>query len=106
MTTSDMIETFVSVGMKAFKKLYKDTAEGRKLDRHEAVVVNGNEFTYWREYTVYKMGEYIRDILPEADIIVELEGNDSTIRIENVSDDDVQKLNRMMYLFLEKNGCL
>jgi hypothetical protein len=47
------------------------------------------------------MAQYIHDILPQANITVELNGNDSTIQIE-LDDLEQQKLNREMFLFLEK----
>ena len=54
MTTEDLLEALISSGVKAYKKLNKNTPEGRKLNRHESVAIEGVEFTCWREYAVYK----------------------------------------------------
>jgi len=101
MTTEDMIEEFIDLGTRAYKKNSGNSSEAMKLNRHEPIIVDGHEFSYWREYTVYKMAQYIHDILPQANITVELNGNDSTIQIE-LDDLEQQKLNREMFLFLEK----
>jgi hypothetical protein len=101
MTTEDMIEEFIDLGMKAYKKLSGNSSEAMKLNRHEPIIVDGHEFSYWREYVVYKMAQYIHDILPQANITVELEGNESTIQVE-LDDMEQQKLNREMFLLLEK----
>jgi len=101
MTTEDMIEEFIQLAMKAYKKNSKGSVEARKLDRHESVMIQGQEFSYWREYVVYKMAEYIHKIIPDAKIEVLLDGNDSAIKIE-LNNFEQQKLNRQMHLFLQK----
>ena len=37
--TENMIEEFISIGMKAYKKNSKGSIEARKLDRHESVII-------------------------------------------------------------------
>lgn len=96
-----MIEEFISMGIKAYKKNSKGSIEARKLDRHESVIIQGQEFTCWREYTIFKMAEYICEIIPQSKVEVTLDGNDSTIQIE-LDDLEQQKLNREMFLFLQK----
>ena len=39
MTTEDLLEALISSGVKAYKKLNKNTPEGRKLNRHENVTI-------------------------------------------------------------------
>ena len=43
MSTEDIIEDFIQKGIKAYKKLYRATIEGHKLDRHESVLEVKNE---------------------------------------------------------------
>ena len=42
MTTEDLLEALISSGVKAYKKLNKNTPEGRKLNRHENVTIEGD----------------------------------------------------------------
>ena len=97
-----MIEEFISMGIKAYKKNSRGSLEARKLDRHESVMIQGQEFSYWREYVVYKMAEYICEIIPQSKVEVTLDGNDSTIQIE-LDDSEHQKLNRELFLFFTEN---
>lgn len=99
--TENMIEEFISIGMKAYKKNSKGSIEARKLDRHESVIIQGQEFTCWREYTVFKMAEYICKVIPKSRVEVMLDGNNSSIKIE-LNEFEQEKLNRQMFLFLEK----
>lgn len=101
MTTEDMVEEFIELGVKAYKKNSGDCLEARRLSRHEPIMIDGYEFCYWREYTVYRMVEYISKVIPTAKVEVELDGNNSTIQIE-LDDSEQEKLNREMFLFLEK----
>ena len=96
-----MIEEFISMGVKAYKKNSRGSLEARKLDRHELVILQGQKFTCWREYTIFKMAEYICEIIPQSKVEVTLDGNDSTIQIE-LDDSEHQKLNRELFLFLKK----
>ena len=105
MTTEDLIEELISSGAKAYKKLNKNTPEGRKLDRHESVAIEGVEFTCWREYAVYKTAEYISEVIPPKQIEVTLDGNDSVLTV--ICDDaEQQEINRKLYLFLKKEGII
>lgn len=101
MTTEDLIEEYIQAGRKAFIKLYGNTKEGGKLSRKEKVIIQNHEFTCWREYTVFKMAEYIAEILPNAEIKVELDGNNTVLQI-NISNEEQQKLNNVLYCFLNK----
>lgn len=102
MTTADLIEEFIQVGMKAYKKNSKGSVEASRLDRHQPIVIDNVEFTCWREWTCYKMCEYLKDTIPDMYVECNLDGNDSNIVIE-VTDEQQQVLNREIFLFLEKN---
>lgn len=101
MTTEDLIEKFISAGIDAYKKGMRGAERGRRLDRHQPIEYDGVEFCYWREYTVYRMAEYIRDVLPDIEIEVELCGNESRLKIE-VDDNRQQKINSVMFRFLNE----
>ena len=87
--------------MKAYKKNSKGSPEAEKLYHHKPVVIQGQEFTCWREYATFKMAEHIREVLPDAGIEVTLDGENSTIQIE-IDDEEQKKLNREMYNFLKE----
>lgn len=101
MTTEEMVEIFLDKGTWAYKTLNKNTVEGRKLWRHEPVEIEGHVFTCFREYTAYKMGEFFKDNLPEAEVVVTLDGNNSTIEL-TVSDEEQQIINSKMYVLLKQ----
>lgn len=100
MTTEDIIEDFIQKGIKAYKKLYRATPEGHKLDRHESIRIKDNEFSCWRELTVFKMGEYLNEDF-NIPVTVELDGNNSKLIIE-IDDKQQQKLNNVLYCFLKQ----
>ena len=68
---------------------------------HQPAEIEGHIFTCYREYSAFKMGEFLKDNLPEAEVVVTLDGNDSTIEI-TISDEEQQKINSRMYGFLKK----
>lgn len=100
MTTDEMIEDIIQQSMSAYKKNSKGCTEFNKLNRHESVFIEGIEFNFWREYAVYRVAQYIKDKIPNCNLSVELQGNDSYIQVE--LDDAEQKiLNQKMYNFLK-----
>ena len=99
MTTEELIETYIQQGMCAYKKLNRNSPEGRKLERHEAVTIEGIEFSCWREYAVYKVAECIHDALPDVKLEVELDGNSSALMLE-ITEDEQKKLDKKMSDFL------
>ena len=101
MTTEDMIEIFLEKGEWAYKKLNKKSVEGNKLYRHIPVEIEGHVFSCYREYTAYKMGEFLHENLTEAQVTVTLDGKDSTIEI-TVSDEEQQQINQKMYSYLKE----
>ena len=105
MTTEDLIEELISSGINAYKKLNRNTPEGRKLSRHEKAVIEGVEFTCWREYAVYKTAEYISEVIPPKQVEVTLDANDSVITI-TCDENEQQEINRKLYLFLKKENII
>lgn len=103
MTTEDIIEELIQQGVKAYKKLNGNTQEGKMLTKHKPIQIEGIEFSCWREYSVYKTAEYLRDLLPEIPIEVELDGNNTVLKIE-VSVKEQQKINSILYSFLTENN--
>jgi len=102
MTTEEIIERFFAEGRHAFKVYTaKRSPEIRKLLRHEAVIIEGTEYTYLQELVVVKTAEYIRTILPNCDIEVILDGNDSTL-ILTLNDDEKRKLTGELFAFIDK----
>lgn len=105
MTTSDLVETFISEAVRALKKNHRHQLEGRKLDRHEPVVLDGYTYTTWREYATHATAEHIQQLLPDADISVTLDGNDSSIEL-SLNDEEQRTLNGSLFVFLKKWDCL
>lgn len=100
MTTEDLIEALIVEGIRAYKKLNRNSPEGRKLTRKESVKIDNDvEFSCWREYAVYKVAEYLRDLLPDIPIEVTLDGNDSILQIE-IDEKEQQRINGSIYSFL------
>ena len=101
MTTENLVENFIELAIKSYKKNGKGSQKARKLERHETIIVDGNEISCWREFACYKMAEWIAEEIPEAKVILDLDGNDSVIRIE-VSEEEQRELNSKMISFLKK----
>lgn len=100
MTTEDMIEVLIENGVKSYKKLNKNTKEAIFLNQHREVEIERIKFSYWREYATYKTGEQLQEILPYAEVQVELDGNNSRISL-TVSNKEQQKVNAFLYSFLK-----
>ena len=67
MTTADLIETFITEAVRSLKNIHRHQKEGRMLDRHEPVVLDGYTYTTWREFAVHATAEHIQQVLPDAD---------------------------------------
>lgn len=91
MDIESMIERFIDLGIKAYKKKYRKKLLGRKLDRHETIKLDGVKISCWKELAVYKMAQYIMEIIPGIDISYSLEGNNSNIEI-CIDDDEEEKI--------------
>lgn len=101
MTTEDIVESFLSAGVKAYRKMYGNTLTGRKLSRHETVTIGGVEFSCWKELTAYKMAEYIKEIVPTSYVELTLAGNETILEVE-LTDEEQLKLNGSLFSFLNK----
>lgn len=101
MSTEDLVEEFLDVGYKAYKKIMKGTVEYTKLSKHEPVTIEGREFNYLREYVIFELGAYITENLPEATVEVFLEGNNSSLKL-TMNDSEQEEINQKMETFLAK----
>ena len=100
METSDLIEQLIELGYQSYKRQNKNTIEWQKLQRHEPVIIEGQEFTCWREYVVYRTCEYIKDELPEAEVVCNLDGNNSNIELK-IDDNEEIKINMLLKNFFK-----
>lgn len=82
----ELISAFIDMGTKSYKKIYASDPMSSKLTRHEPVVIDGHEFSYWREFSTYKMAQYLSDKFPGLKTDVYLDGNDSILEIEDCED--------------------
>lgn len=101
MTTEDMLEGITMRVMKAYKRHSHDSKIGQKLNRHEVVDLDGTEVSYWREYTVYKMAEFVKDLDSSIKVDVYLDGNNSTLQLE-MDDKQQQSFNAKMYDLIKR----
>lgn len=101
MTTEEMIETLIQDAIKVYKHRYSKTWVGRQLQRHNPVKLDGIEFSYWREWAIYKTGQYLRELCPELSVDVELDGNDSSVSVEGFDNDIEDIENKLRKLVLE-----
>jgi hypothetical protein len=105
MTTGDLVESFINEAVWALKKNHRGQLEGRMLDRHEPVEIDGYTYTTWREFATHGTAEHIRHVLPDADIQVVLDGNNSCIELA-LTDEEQRKLNSSLFVFLKKYNCV
>lgn len=101
MTTEDMIERFIEEGVRAYKRNWEGSTEKSRINMHLPITFCGQEFRYWREIAVYKVGEQIHDFMPSAQVDVYIDGNDSYISVE-LTDEEQRKLNGKMADFFRK----
>ena len=89
MTSETIIEKLLDKAFICYKKAFRQNCPmvGRMLDRKEPVEIGGTEYTCWRELIVVTCGNIINDYCPDAEIEVEMDGNDSTIKAV-LSDED------------------
>lgn len=102
MTTEDLLKAFIDEGVRCYKKNYKNTTLFNALNRHQTVYYDGQEINYWRELSVYMTAKWIKGILPEANLEVNLEGNDSNIALE-LSEEEQRKLNSRLFVVLRNS---
>lgn len=95
MTAEESIEEFIRLGVKAYKRRFRGSIIGRKLDRHEEQNIDGKPISTWKELAVFKMAEYIKEIEPETEVTCYLDGNDSYMEIV-ADDDELDKINETL----------
>lgn len=105
MTTEDLVESFIQMGYRCYKIAYKEHELYEKLSRHIPIEIEGISFTYFREFVCYKMAKYIKSVIPDAKIEVNLDGNNSNIELE-LTDEEQRILNSKMFVFEDKHNFL
>lgn len=101
MTTNEMTEMLSDEIIKVFKRDLKKSERCRRLQRHETITVDGTEVHSWKELSLLKISEFMREVLPNADIELVIDGNNSQI-VAKLDDNELEKLNSSLYLFLKK----
>jgi hypothetical protein len=76
-----LIELLIEKSYHKYRKLGSSCYEGSMLTRKIPVEIDGIVFTGWYEYVCYKVCEYIKDKIPEAEIELVLDGNDSSVSL-------------------------
>lgn len=103
MGTEELIEQIIDAAYLVYKRNSRGCVEALKLDRKEPVNIEGTVFSCWREYVCYKVAEYLKDKCPEAEVTLELDGNNTQIML-SVSNEQQQSLNQKMYKFLKERN--
>ena len=103
MCTEELIEQIIDAAYPIYKRNSRGCAEALKLDRKEPVDIEGTIFSCWREYICYKVAEYLKDKCPEAEVTLELDGNNTQIML-SVNNEQQQSLNQKMYKFLKERS--
>lgn len=103
MGTEELIEQIIDAAYPVYKRNSRGCVEALKLDRKEPVNIEGTVFSCWREYVCYKVAEYLKDKCPEAEVTLELDGNNTQIML-SVNNEQQQSLNQKMYKFLKERS--
>lgn len=56
-------------------------------------------------FAIHATAKHIQQVLPDADIAVTLDGNNSTIEL-SLSDEEQRTLNSSLFVFLKKWDCI
>lgn len=102
---AELIEKLVDVGYWAYKRPENQTVEARMLYEHKPVQIDDYTFTGLKEFTVYRVGHFIQDNIPDADVIINLDGNDSNIEL-SITDEDQEKIEKKLTELLTMWGCV
>ncbi len=86
----ERIEHLIRLALKAYRKQSKGCKEYYNLEHHIPTELYGHTFTHWQEYAAYKVGEFIKDKLPDSEVDVYLDGYDTNLTIKT---NDEDKLN-------------
>lgn len=94
MTDETIIEKLLDKAYICYKREFRRRCPGiaRMLDRKEKVELNGQVYNCWSELIVTTCGQIIADYCPDAEVEVELDGNDSTLHAV-LTDKDEEVLN-------------
>lgn len=76
-----LLDDFIVLGVRAYKRLLRSRLIGRQLDRKEPVEIDGHIITGWSEYTVYRLAQWVQDAVPNADVQVSLDGINSALEV-------------------------
>lgn len=96
MSTEDMLEDITEKVIHAYKRKSHDSVIGQRLNRHEPIVLDGVEMSYWREYAVYQMAKFVKDLDEGIEVEVFLDGNNSVLQL-NLDDKQQQSFNQKLY---------
>lgn len=77
----EQIEYIIQLGIKAYKKRSRGSVNADRLYRHKTILIDGYEFNTWREYTMYKMALYLRTLSPNISLYLELDGNETELKV-------------------------
>lgn len=106
MSTEEMIEAVIQDGVDVYRHDYRNTKFGSRISRHEPVMIDGIEINYWRELAIYKTGKYLQQICPTVLVDIELDGNNSSIKIMINDDQDEKRIMNVLQNFLESIDAL
>lgn len=103
MGTEELVSRFIDEGIRCYKKVMKKDPLARRIERHEEVDAGGGAVvTCWREFATVRMALHIKEVLPDSELEITLDGNDSTLQV-SLTEEEQEKLNSYMYTFLNKH---
>lgn len=99
----NLIEDYLDIMVKAYRKLCGNTPEGLALTQKRPVTIKGYEFSCWREFVAFEVANFLQEHT-KAIVTVELCGNDTSIIIEVDSDEELKSLTSFAYCKLKEIG--
>jgi len=93
MTNEKIIEELLIKANDCYKKQFRKRCPmiARMLDRKETVTIQGEQYTCWRELIIVTCGKIINDYCPDAEVEIEVDGNNSNLNVI-LSDEDEKVL--------------
>lgn len=81
MTNEKIIEKLLEKANTCYKRVFRKQCPriARMLDRKETVTIQGQSYTCWMELIVTTCGKIINDFCPDAEVEIELDGNNSSL---------------------------
>ncbi len=99
----NLVENFIQFGIKAYKIQWRNTSDGRKLDRHEYVQIDDEISVHtWRELAVFQMAKFLKEE-GLCNTEVTLNGNDSDITLQFENDSELKFCICRIKSFFEEN---